>query len=197
MKLTEDRACGLIMDHERIRRGLCLPRYTPDGWWECDVFELTGSGYFREYEVKLSLADFRKDREKSREKRPYVWGDKNRPTENKHELLAAGHRAGPAEFAFVVPAGMVAEADVPQWAGLIEVHRQEVEPEFSTRVPTFYLRTVRAAPRLHREKADDKIRPHVLSVCYYRLHDALRAIRNREPLPLDPDVVAPAEEILQ
>ena len=196
MNLTEDRACGLIMDHERIRRGLCLPRYTPVGWWECDVFELTGSGDFREYEVKLSLADFRKDAIKSRSVRGLDWSNRDRPIELKHDLLARGHPSGPAEFAFVVPAGMITEQDVPQWAGLIEIHRQEVGPEYSTRVPTFYLRTVRAAPRLHREKADDKIRPHVLSVCYYRLHDALRALRNSQPLATEPDV-GPVEEILQ
>jgi hypothetical protein len=46
---------------ERYRRGICVPNYTPKDWWECDVFELTPAGYFREYEIKMTVADFRAD----------------------------------------------------------------------------------------------------------------------------------------
>ncbi len=35
---------------ERYRRSTVCPRYTPTRWWECDVFELTEAGFFREYE---------------------------------------------------------------------------------------------------------------------------------------------------
>ena len=188
--LTEDRACGLIMDLERIRRALCLPRYTPFGWWECDVFELTASGYFREYEVKLTLADFRNDAKKQRDKRPYVF---NRgavtEVEKKHDLLAMGDARGPAEFSYVAPAGLISVQELPRWAGLLEIH--QTEPWSPTQKPGWRLKEVIAAPRLHREKANPKIREHMMSVCYYRFHDALRALRNREPLAAGPDETAP------
>jgi RNA polymerase primary sigma factor len=36
-----------------------LPNYTPDKWHECDVFGVTRAGYFHEFEIKLTRADFR------------------------------------------------------------------------------------------------------------------------------------------
>ena len=60
--MNAERITAAIL-RERWRK-LRLPRYTPKGWWECDVFELTTSGYFREYEIKTSLSDFRNDAKK-------------------------------------------------------------------------------------------------------------------------------------
>ena len=40
---------------KRYRRNFAIPNYSPDGWWECDVFELTPAGTFREYEVKVTV----------------------------------------------------------------------------------------------------------------------------------------------
>jgi len=48
----------------RYRQSTVMPNYTPRGWWECDVFELTKAEMFVEYEIKLSRADFRADRNK-------------------------------------------------------------------------------------------------------------------------------------
>ena len=168
--MNENHACLAVMDFQRIRRHLCLPRYTPRGWWECDVFELTAGGYFREYEVKLSLADFKKDADKQREKGPYHYGEV-RPWEKKHDLLAAGHEQGPSQFSFVAPENMLVSTDIPQWAGWFtlydrgEGHRPSHRYSLTERIK---------APKLHTTKAHEKLREDVMSCCYYRFHDALR-----------------------
>lgn len=148
--LMSDRASGATM----------LPRYTPMGWWECDVAELTDSGYFREYEIKMSRADFTRDAHKS----GYVktgpeWSDMKRTT--KHELLAAGHRRAPNNFFFVVPDGLIPVEDCPAWAGLIYVYRLG---------PTHWpqKRVVKRAPRIHAEKKDG-MSAAMLSCCAGRL----------------------------
>lgn len=192
--LGEDQACGAIMDFERRRQAFVLPRYTPRNWWECDVFELTRSGYFREYEVKLTLADFEKDAEKRRE----IWSAGVRigqtPSwEAKHALLAAGDPRGPAEFFFVTPVGLIDPARLPTWAGLIELHDQG---EGHRPTHRWHPATTVRAPRLHKVKADPKIHEHAMSVCYYRLHTALDAIRDRcDPPRVWQDAEPPSVEV--
>lgn len=104
-----------------------------------------------------------------------------------------GDIRGPAEFSFVAPAGLIAVQELPHWAGLIEIH--PVAPDGLTWSRRWRLSEVVAAPRLHREKANPKIREHMMSVCYYRFHDCLRAIRTREPLTSGPDELAPVLEV--
>lgn len=188
INLTEDRACGAIMDIDRVRRNFCLPRYTPARWWECDVFELTKTGYFREYEVKLTLADFKADAQKQMEQRPWHYGTP--PVwENKHEFLSRGDPRGPTQFWFVTPVGLIPRELLPQWAGLIELRCAD---ETFTPSRRWWPTTVVEAPKLHKEKASDKIREHALGVCYYRLHDMMRAARDRAA----PAVAALAEEAI-
>ena len=38
-----------------------LPRITPEGWWECDMFSTTKAGFWTEHEIKVSKADFKND----------------------------------------------------------------------------------------------------------------------------------------
>jgi hypothetical protein len=159
----------------RFRRGFCLPNYEPCGWWECDVFEVTAAGYFREYEVKLTLGDFKADRRKSRRR----WTVRNGryeqlDPEQKHELLAAGNTQGPSRFWYVTPPGMLftqpvngynEEALLPPWAGLMEV---------DYRNHWWHAVEVVKAPQLHREKIADKTLRHAQSICYWRMHELLR-----------------------
>jgi hypothetical protein len=189
--LSEDYACATIM-RERFRRGVCIPRYTPHAWWECDVFSLTERGYFREFEVKLTVRDFEADAKKRMEKRPWQYGTP--PVwEYKHALLAMGDPRGPSEFYYVVPAGLITAADLPPFAGLIELtdrgdgHR-----------PTWRWmeRTVVEAPRLHNVKAEATTRTQAIAVCYYRMHAAFDAVRDRTSAPTEwTDAPAPAAEV--
>lgn len=187
--LVENYACATIM-RERLRRALCMPRYTPRDWWECDVFELTASGYFREYEVKLTLADFKKDTEKVRdirgtEKFVPVEGQTVRgrwvyDQERKHDLLAKGDPRGPAEFWYVTPPGLVSHDLLPPWAGLIELRdRGEGHRPTHRWAETVAVR----APRLHSAKAHAGVRADLMTACYYRFHTAIDSLCNRTATP--------------
>lgn len=203
MSLTEDHACAAIM-RESHRRNFCLPRYTPRDWWECDVFELTKSGYFREFEVKLTLADFKNDAQKSRDIRGTDRRVEVEPgrswrwvcdQERKHDLLAKGDPRGPAEFWFVTPEGLIPRELLPAWAGLIEL-RDRGEGHR----PTFRWMAIPRveAPRLHKQKAEPEIRKDALGCCYYRLHTAMARVRDRSELPREwTDNPPPASEELQ
>ena len=115
---------GTALIRDRWRRNFCLPTYTPIGWWECDIFEVTAAGVFREYEIKLSRADFFADRRKEQPGK-YLGRDPETrqplrgPAGVKHDLLARGYPRGPQRFWFVAPEGILAVADMPLWAGLI------------------------------------------------------------------------------
>ncbi|HUX03239.1 MAG TPA: hypothetical protein VMY35_19935 [Phycisphaerae bacterium] len=108
-----------------------MPNYTPPQWWECDVFSITAVGYFTEYEIKLSLSDFRADAKK---------GERWYGGETKHMLLAQGSECGPSRFWYVLPEGMVTPKEVPSWAGLLVFKGGS------------WFHIEKMAPRLHKQK---------------------------------------------
>lgn len=149
---------------EKYRRSFMLPNYKPHNWWECDVFELTEAGFFREYEIKLSRADFKADASKMR--RRYDYANDVDVVTNKHGLLADRAVHGPSRFWYVCPTDLLTAEEMPEWAGLIyakEIVR--LAPPWNV-----LFNEVKPAPQLHREKASDKIKAHAASVCYYRMH---------------------------
>lgn len=77
------------------------------GFYECDLFQLSKTGYVTEYEIKVSRADFFNDFKKN-------GGAKHKPYAS-NQILS--HR--PNRFVFVVPEGMVKEEEVPDYAGLL------------------------------------------------------------------------------
>lgn len=167
----------------RWLRSFVMPNYCPNGWWECDIFEITKAGYFVEYEIKLTVSDFKRDSEKSMCDYSAVRGivtseDGTRrldaaPVINKHALIASGDIRGPKWFYFVTPAGLLDGIEIPPWAGLIEV---------SPIGPHHILERCKvAASQRHTTKLDEKIRKHAESVSYYRFH------RLRQNLPLETD----------
>ena len=146
-----------MLVRERWHHGTTMPRYTPRQWWECDVAELTGAGYLREYEIKLSRQDFRADAHKE----AYFLHNRK----NKHELLAQRSPVGPCQFWFVAPANVLPLSIIPEWAGLYEV-RKEDRPYARA-----YLYEVKKAPRLHDTKVTPEVRDHMVGVAYYRFHN--------------------------
>lgn len=145
---------------DRYRRSFVLPNFTPPEWFECDVFEITESGYFREYEIKLTLSDFRADAEKRRRK--FNYQTQVQTDLVKHEMLRVGDVRGPTRFSYVAPKGLLTDI-VPAWAGLIEVEPNRMIPVVA-----------KPAPLLHRQKIDPKVRSYAEGICYWRLHDLLR-----------------------
>lgn len=156
---------------ERYRQSFVIPHYTPHQWWECDVFELTKAGYFREYEIKVSLADYVADASKSKitsrkvsEVQPAL----------KHKLLEQGAVHGPTAFFFVVPKELVAkvmQAGLPPFAGLLEAEPIDWSSWYKCRI-----KQVIAAPRLHRQKAAPGVIDHANGVCYWRMHKMMMSV---------------------
>jgi hypothetical protein len=154
------------MTAEQIEKGLIgnrlfksgvviCPRYTPDRWFECDLIEITAAGFFREYEVKVTKADFRIDAEKAKRSR---FG---RPARNKHEELGQKSKLGPSRFSFVTPEGLLAPTEIPDFAGWIEVR------SIGTRGQFLEINR-KAAPNLHSEKFNSKRVEHLRTVFYWR-----------------------------
>ena len=149
-----------------------IPNYTPAQWFECDIMYLTVAQYMREYEIKLTVADFRADFMKGangQDHHRYVGGLwTKQPYLSKHQRLANGDPKGPKQFWYVTPEGLVSQDDIPDYAGLWWVTDQ----------PHRRIQEVRAAPVLHKAKVEDKVIRHALGVCYWRMwHERLRADR--------------------
>lgn len=150
---------------EKWAASFVIPSFTPDGWWENDVFEVTKARYWHEYEVKTSRSDFLAD---SRKRKVESWSVVERrlvPNEGptKHEMLAGRSERGPSRFTFVVPDGMLGVHEVPEWAGLIVARKSNNGRWLS-------LITAKPAPRLHKLAFDLK---GVWPTCYYRFHRAV------------------------
>ncbi len=160
----------LIVD--RYRRSFVLHNYTPAKWWECDVFECTKAGYFREYEIKITRGDFNADAKKretlwiERSGDNGRWGFDRQPGRTKHSLLQQRSTDGPSQFWFVSPMGVIMHDELPEWAGLIWCHANGNRPPFNIRFDE-----VVRAPNLHRNKLADSVLNHARGVCYYRLHN--------------------------
>lgn len=149
---------------ELYRRSFVVPRYCPAEWWECDLFELTASGMWREYEIKLSRADFEADQMKTRRRFNDQTGED--VVKNKHDRLADRDPKGPNRFSFVVPVGLIEVADCPEWAGLIYVRDRTSH----SRPYSCTLEIIKKPPLLHSESSA-RLKEHALSVCYYRMNN--------------------------
>lgn len=161
MALTERtiQRCIYMLNNKRFR--VLLPNYTPLGWWECDLFGVTKAGYFHEFEIKLTVADFRRDSQKKRHD-IRAWNNETgqievtTPGARKHSLI--GQAPGPSRFWYVVSEDMAGMGDVPSWAGLQVILDNN----------SGWARVVKQAPQLHKAKIDDRVVRHALSVCYWR-----------------------------
>jgi len=154
---------------KRKKRSRVIPNFTPKGWWETDVCEITKSGFFREYEIKVTRADFLNDSSKSREVRR-AWNPQTLTydiwsTENKHQMVGSRAPGCPSQFWFVVPENLVAAEEVPDWAGLIYI-RHGVHGR--SRRAYFSEREIKAAPRLHRSKVDEEFKALFYTSAYFR-----------------------------
>lgn len=166
---------------ERYRRAFCLTNYTPSGWFECDVWSVSDAGYASEFEIKLTLADFKADGDKVKDTRwrHWKWNNPNwkgdvPPEIRKHDLLKQREVRGPSRFWFVVAArqvnsgtiGVVPTCQIPEWAGLIHAWPTGHSSPWTVRVEV-----VKEAPRLHNVKVDEKVLAHARGVCYWRMHN--------------------------
>ena len=146
------------------RRSVVMPSITPRNWYECDLLEITKAGYFREFEVKLTKADFVKDACKA------SWKDR-RAERTKHTRLDCRDTQGPCEFTFVVPEDLAPKLEPPAWAGMMAF---KVVTDIGR--PRVYFRSLKTALRLHRTKADPALRMQVFEACYWRYLPSIRKV---------------------
>jgi hypothetical protein len=139
--LTEKRVqtlLGTYIDHAR-RYDAMIPGCMVQVDSEADMLGLRKSGFCDEFEIKLSKADFLKDRKKKVQyKAPPAWQEGEHDTFSgtqsergslapweklKLTALADGDMI-PNYFWYVIKAGIVSKSEVPRFAGLITVSDQ-------------------------------------------------------------------------
>lgn len=101
-----------LFSHFSKRSAIMIPNFSPSftpakpvKWGECDVFQITKSMYWVEFEIKLSVSDFRADFKKVK----------------KHRALAERAPNIPRRFWYVMP-DIIAdkvEGEIPEYAGLL------------------------------------------------------------------------------
>lgn len=148
------------------------PNYTPAKWWECDLWTVTKAGLGVEYEIKLSLADFRADRDKGKN----IYANfECVGRECKLDLVAARDERGPSRFYYAVPGDIARDvaAELPEWAGLVVA---------SKRMHTYQVaaRYQKPAPKLHANKVDRREIHMCQRRMWYRYWDTLRDIRRMQ-----------------
>ena len=166
---------------DRWRRNTVMLNYTPDHWWECDVFEITAAGYFVEYEIKVSRGDFFADAKKTRQQptdefeKITIYGREHEVRKyrdvTKHAMISDGKPPAPSRFFYLMPENLVAPTELPAWAGLI-YFTETFGPRGDNNAYLRFRETVKA-PVLHREKVQDRIYSRVRETCYWRMHDLL------------------------
>ncbi|KKK93421.1 hypothetical protein LCGC14_2693070, partial [marine sediment metagenome] len=102
---TERKIQGKLISQYWSSSILLMPNYTPWQWFECDLFRVTKSLYFYEYEIKLTVSDFKADARKICS--TSFWDENGHwqrgPNRHKHDLLRERSEKGPKRFYYVVP----------------------------------------------------------------------------------------------
>ena len=144
---------------------LVLPNFTPWKWWECDIFSLSNAGYYAEYEIKLSVSDFKADAKKC-----------DRVRRVKHENMRNPAMCGPNNFYYVMPKEISDLVEIPEWAGLVTVISGE---NYFTKKPYTSARITKLAPRLHNKKCDSRIIEQAEKCIYWRMWSALKRLSKK------------------
>jgi len=149
--------------------------------YEADIIALTGRNYASEYEIKISLADFRADRKKvfkhaslaqdvRKHKYPYdcdkdreLWVKLDAPDDPYQALryVCLPDRI-PKHFWYVIHGFDVPAGELPDYAGLM---RYEAD---SRQVYGLKFKVVRKAPQLKARPVDEKTVQHATTNMLYR-----------------------------
>lgn len=146
-----------------------LPNYTPVGWFECDLASVSKSGFFTEYEIKLTAADLKADGKKRttiaryreiKTDNPHKRFRRIERRHKKHDQLKCSDTRGPSRYYMVVPAGLVDHPAIPPWAGIIRASEQTAN--WSS------VRVIRQPQRLHVHRVDPRMIRDMFKTSYYR-----------------------------
>lgn len=156
--LTEhgiQRAVASWVDWQRVT---VVPNLTY--WHEMDVAVLTKAGYLWEFEIKVSQADWNRDRKKDEAGTAPPWAKGNQEWE---EHFTKPHRRLDyvKRFTYVYAKGLKCPDWVPAWAGLLEASIPDGERYV-------YLDPIRWPENRKVEKAPEKLRLAMLTSIYFR-----------------------------
>lgn len=114
--------------------------------WESDSLLVTKSGYAYEFEIKISVSDFKNDFKHKKTKHLFLEG------KGMKDALGTEYddRWRPNYFYYAVPEGLISPDEVPDYAGLVYIHHLDSWPHFRVDV-------IKVAPKLHKEKFDTKL----------------------------------------
>lgn len=160
--ITERRIQLAIYADKSGASQIICPNYTPAGWWECDLWQVTKAGYAVEYEIKLSLSDFKIDAKKTQRR----FENSNETEkwkiidENKHDLLSDRCERGPSRFFYCIPDELIDQIHpiLPAWAGLLSFKHSRLRYRSARRI-------IKDAPKLHKVK----VCPREIELCKDRV----------------------------
>ena len=155
--MMDERDAQLAIKHNREGRGhkFIVPNIQLFQG-EADLISITRSGYIHEYEIKRTLSDFRAD-------------FKNKPS--KHDAIKSRDpkRYSPAYFWSAIDEEVIEKCEVPDYAGLIKIQNLHGH---------YFMRIIKEAPRLHREKANDKFLIMLGEKMYWRYWSMFHVMMN-------------------
>lgn len=136
---SNDISAGLVMHLYEKGYSPITTRFQGFGLAECDVMAVSKADYIYEYEIKISKSDFKADFKKEKHK---LIMEKKFVNESKTWRIPF---YAPNYFYFVVPENLVTLDEIPEYAGLIYLKKNEREIE--------YFEIIKKAPLLHKTKA--------------------------------------------
>jgi hypothetical protein len=116
-----------------------VSNFRTDTLQECDLISFTKLNYAYEYEVKVSVSDFKADFKKTAKHKLMCNGKGVTRYKGKVKYKVCNY------FSYVTPAALVTEDMVPSYAGLIWVYNDGM------------VRVIRKAPKIHDTPAGDDI----------------------------------------
>lgn len=128
--------------------------------FESDVLVLKPSGYLIEYEIKLSVSDFRAD---FRKKRKVHRHQRNSPTYTRHEFILSGKGAN--RFYYALPDDIYKKVkdEIPPWAGILTFHPREVDGK-----KYVIIGHQRNAKLLHKKTFGNEAKSKILTAMYWK-----------------------------
>lgn len=147
---TKDIEKGFIKNVRSLRKSNFVFPNIYLGNFECDILEITKSKYAYEYEVKISVSDFKADAKKK--------GKFDNPRTN--------------YFYYIVPKDLISVEMLPKYAGLIYCETIVVGYYSKERghynAEKVYFNIIKNAPKIKKEKFCENTFRYLLEKVYYR-----------------------------
>lgn len=183
--VTESVIQAVLMRYamEEKKHEFAIPNVTLIYPWEADTVSVTSSWLAHEYEIKISLADFRADRRKKAKHSDLEWRftNKDRPRDPETKTQKYLFERGIIDLKPLVPnyfwyvtSFEVDRAELPPYAGwmMIEWHKKR---------GVFIVQTKKNAPRLHMDKMMEADRVRLGRWLAFKLTNMYRTTYLRPP----------------